>query len=80
MALERELDTFRSELPNLLATPANRGKFALVFGDRIDSLWTTEDEALAAGYARFGVEPFLIMLVTDHEQPRYFARSVSRCR
>ena len=78
MALERELDIFRQELPGLLATPENRDKFALVHGDKVDSLWPTEDEALAAGYDRFGVEPFLIMLVTENEEPRHFSRSVSR--
>jgi hypothetical protein len=80
VALERELETFRKELPGLLLVEGNRGKFALVHGDRVDSAWATVDEALAAGYDRFGLEPFLVKLITEHEQPRYFSRNVPPCR
>ncbi len=79
MALEKELDTFRRELPALLADPANRDKFALVKGDTVDSVWATAEEALGAGYARFGLEPFLVKEITEHERPRHFSRNITRC-
>ncbi len=79
MALERELETFRRELPHLLQGEGNRGKYALVHGDKVDSVWDTVDQALEAGYDRFGLEPFLVKQVTEHEEPRYFSRGIKRC-
>lgn len=76
--LDRELETFRRELPNLLADPANRGQFALVGGTAVAGVYPTFDAALAAGYERFGLDPFLVKEVTEHEVPRYFSRNL-RC-
>jgi hypothetical protein len=67
MLLEKELATFERELPRLL--PAFKGQFALVHGDSVDSIWKTEDEAYIAGCDCFGVEPFLVMLIEEHEPP-----------
>ena len=78
VALEKELETFRHELPGLLNDPANRGKFALVHGESVSGLYPTFDAALTAGYERFGLSPFLVKEVTDHEEPRYFSRNL-RC-
>jgi hypothetical protein len=69
VALEQELETFKRELPRLLQVEENRGKFALVHRDRVNSLWDSIDKALEAGYERFGVDPFLVKEVTDHEEP-----------
>jgi hypothetical protein len=77
-ALEKELATFRRELSALLADPANRGGFALVHDDAVAGLYPTFDAALAAGYDKFGLSPFLVKEVTDHEEPRYFSRNL-RC-
>jgi hypothetical protein len=79
MALERELETFRRQLPGLLADPANRGKHALVHGDQVQGLYGSAEEALAAGYQHFGLEPFLVQEVTDQEKPQYFSHNVTRC-
>jgi hypothetical protein len=76
--LDRELDTFRRELPALLADPANRGQFALVHGTAVAGLYPTFEAALAAGYDRFGLDPFLVKQVAEHEAPRYFSRNL-RC-
>lgn len=78
MALENELDTFRRELPALLRDPANRGAFALVHGPVVVGCFPTFEAALAAGYERFGLSPFLVKEVTDREEPRYFSRAL-RC-
>ncbi len=79
MALEQELETFSRELPALLANPDNREKYALVFKDNVEGIYSSQDDALAAGYDRFGIEPFLVKIVTEHEKPIYFSRNVSRC-
>jgi hypothetical protein len=80
MALEQEWQTSQQELPRLLADESNRGKYALVRGARVDSVWTSMDEALAAGYERFGVDPFLVQEITDHQEPKVFSRNVTPCR
>jgi hypothetical protein len=76
MALEQELETFRRELPSLLSDPVNRGKFALVNSGSVAGLYPDFDTALAAGYERFGLEPFLVKEVTDHEQPGFLSRNL----
>ncbi len=67
MPLEHEFQVFQRELPNLLCT--TRGQFALIHGDVIDSTWKTEDEAYTVGCDRFGLEPFLVMLIEENEKP-----------
>ena len=78
MALETELTTFHRELAGLLADPSKRGSFALVHGDAVAGVFPNFDLALAAGYERFGLDPFLVKEVTEHEEPRYFSRNL-RC-
>lgn len=78
MVLQRELETFRRELPRLLAE-GHDGKFGLFHGTTLDSLWPTEDEALSAGYDRFGLDPFLVKEVTGNEKVFYFAWNVKSC-
>ncbi len=78
MALEQELETFRRELPALLADPARRGTFALVQGEVVLGCFPTFDAALAAGYQHCGLSPFFVKEVTDHEDTRYFSRNL-RC-
>jgi hypothetical protein len=76
----RENEVFDRELPSLLADPANHGKYALIYGDAIDSVWPTLDEALQQGYDRFELQSFLIRHIVEHEEPLYFSRSVSPCQ
>ena len=76
MALEKEWEAFQRALPDLLANPESVGKYALMHGDKVDSIWPGKDEAIAAGYERFGIEPFLVQHIVENEPPRYFSRSV----
>ncbi len=80
MALEREMDTFRRELPNLLRSENNRDKFVLIHDDKVDSVWDTVEEGLDAGYERFGLDVFLVKKITEHEKPIYFSRNLTRCQ
>ncbi|HEV3256531.1 MAG TPA: hypothetical protein VG013_06615 [Gemmataceae bacterium] len=79
MDLDKELETFRRELPNLL--PDHEGQFALVQGERVDSLWPTENAAYEAGCDRFGLALFLVKRVEANE-PRIisFHDVTPRCR
>jgi hypothetical protein len=83
MTLERETETFQRELPNLLnlvSDQQKRGKFALVYGDKVDSIWPNLDDVITAGYERCGIEPFLVKEIVEHEKPVYFSRNLKRCR
>jgi hypothetical protein len=64
-ALEQELRTYRRELPRLLAEAP--GKFALVHGDKVESLWATYEDALQAGYERHQLTPFLVKRISAGE-------------
>jgi hypothetical protein len=75
MALETELEVFRMRLPGLLE---HEGKYALICGNDV-SIFETRDEALAAGYDRFELKPFLVKKIVEHETPLHFSRRVTRC-
>lgn len=79
MPLERELETFRRELPALLREPANRGRFAVIRADQVLGVFASFDAALEAGYDRYGLDPFLVQEVADPADPRYFSRNINRC-
>lgn len=81
MALEREMETFRRELSDLLKTESNRDRFVLIKGDAVYGVWDTRNEAENAGWDRFGLfEQFLAKKITDHEEPVYFSRNLTRCQ
>ena len=65
--LDHELARFDRELPQLLRTM--RGQFVLLHGDDTAGPYRTENEAYEAGCQKYGVEPFLVMLVDDQEAP-----------
>lgn len=81
MALEREIELFRRELPALLADPVNAGRFVLIGGDppAVVGVYPTTDDALTAGYERVGLfTAFLVKQIVANEPPRYFSRNL-RC-
>lgn len=75
--LARELAAFRKLLPQLLADPAHRDRFALIHGDAFAGSYPTFDAALAAGYDQFGLDPFMVKEITEHEVPKYFSRNLT---
>ena len=64
MALEKELATYRKELPSLLA---QEGKYVLIHGDEMAGIWDTQEDAVQAGDERFGLEPFLVKQILKIE-------------
>ncbi len=73
--LQIERETFANHLAGFLRE-GKQGKFVLIDGGDVHGVWTSIDEALGAGYRKFELEPFLIKLVTEHEEPVYFSRNV----
>jgi hypothetical protein len=76
MALEKELETYRRELPKLLAS---EGKFVLIHGGDVDGVWETYEDALQAAYGKFGLEPFLVKRIEAVESVQFFTRDIASC-
>ena len=73
MALEKELETYKKELSNLLQ---HAGKFALVHDDKVASIWETYQDALQEGYRVFGLEPFLVKQIQAVETIHHITRDI----
>jgi hypothetical protein len=62
LAVERR--TLQSSLPGLLASDA--GRYVLIHGSEIVGIFPSEDDALGAGYERFGVQGvFLVQRIAE---------------
>lgn len=77
MALERELAAYNAHLMELVQE--NEGRFVVFHGDQPAGVWDTYEEALTAGYERFGLEPFLVKQIRPVEPIQYFSRDLPRC-
>src|SRR5438270_11499102 len=73
MALERELETYRRVLPDLLA---DEGRHVLIRDGEVIGVFPTRDEALAVGYERFDHQPFLVKQIQAHEEPVLVRRDI----
>jgi hypothetical protein len=74
MELEKELETFKRELPNLLA---DEGKFVVVTADCIVGTFVAYEDALAAGYEKCELKPFLVKKIQAVEQAQCFSRDLT---
>jgi hypothetical protein len=77
MALERELAVYNEHLIDLLA---NEGKYILIRNEEISGPFETYDDALEAGYAKYGLVPFLVKQILRVEPIYYFSRDLPPCR
>jgi len=72
MALEKELQTYKDNLSTL---DADEGKFVLIQGEDIVGIYTAYEDALKAGYEKFGVNtPFLVKKIQVVEQVQVITR------
>ena len=75
MALEKELEIYRSKLPEL---KENEGKFVLIHGEQIE-VFSTYEDAVKRGYQEFGLDPFLVKQIQSIEQVQFISRFVDPC-
>lgn len=73
MALEKELETYNSKLPEL---KENEGKFVLIRGDIVVDFFSSYEDAMKRGYKEFGLEPFLVKQIHAVEQAQFISRFV----
>lgn len=80
MALKRELETYLRERPRLLAE-GQLGRFVVIHGDEVLGTFDTLEQALTAGYERYGLdEPFMAREVAETDKPLHFSRNVTHAR
>jgi hypothetical protein len=77
MALETELETFRSKLQELKAE--HEGKFVLIHGDEVVEVFTSYEDAIKVGYSKFGLSPFLVKQIHAMEQVQFISRFIDPC-
>jgi len=73
MALEKELATYKRELPKLMP---NAGKFVLIHGDEVSGVWETYQDALQEGYRVFGLKSFLVKQIQAVDVIQHMTRDV----
>lgn len=71
MALEKELETYKSKLAELLV---DEGKFVLIHGDKVIDTFGTYEDAIKDGYAKFGLRPFFVRQIQSAEQIHFISR------
>lgn len=74
MALEKELSLFQQKLPEFLAE--HTGQFALIHDNDAPEFFTSYEDAIKAGYSKFGLEPFLVKQVQAIEQVHFISRLI----
>ncbi|HWE38833.1 MAG TPA: hypothetical protein VG406_19950 [Isosphaeraceae bacterium] len=74
MALERELATYQAHLIDLVA---DEGKYVVIRGEEILGPFASYEDALGAGYERFGPVEFLVKPIWRVEPIRYFTRDLA---
>jgi len=72
MALEKELETFKDRRQELAAE--QEGKLVLIHGTEVVDVFTSYEDAIKAGYSRFGLSPFLVKQVHAFERTRFISR------
>jgi hypothetical protein len=77
MALEKELAVFNQKLPEFKAE--HQGKFVLIHGDRVVEFFSSYEDAIKVGYARFKLEPFLVKQIQALEQVQFVSRFADPC-
>jgi len=77
MALEQELETFKNNLQTLKAE--HEGKYVLIHGDQVIDVFSSYDDAIKAGYGKFGLNPFLVKQIHALEHAQFVSRFVDPC-
>ena len=71
--LAKELATYERLKPELLK---DSGKFAVIHGDELAGVFDTYSDALQTGYEKFGLSPFLVKQIQQHERIGYFTKDL----
>jgi hypothetical protein len=73
-SLNREQAVYDANLLEWL--PNHEREYVLIKGDKVDGFYGSRDEALAAGYSRFGIGPLLVKQVLPTEPVRHIPNAL----
>lgn len=76
--LETEQKTYEQNKESLVKD--HDGKFVLIHEKEVDSTWDSYEDALQAGYDRFGLKPFLVKQIERIEPIHFFSRDITACQ
>ena len=71
--LQVETETFEKLLPTW---SAEEGKFAVIHGEQVIGLFESYNDALAAGFAKAGLSPFLVKQISTTGALAHFTRDL----
>jgi hypothetical protein len=74
MALEKELAVFQQKLPEFTADRS--GQWVLIHADDVVDFFASYEDAIKAGYTRFGLDSFLVKQIQALEQVQFVTRSI----
>jgi len=67
---EKELETYLRELPRLLEE-GEEGRYALIKGDEVLSIWDTQPDASQAGREKFGRDPIFVKEIRARDAEQF---------
>ena len=73
MALEKELATYEA---NVGQWADHTGKFVLIRGEEVVDFFAAYEDAIKAGYQKFGLDPFLVKQINAVGAVQYITRHV----
>lgn len=73
LALEKELETYKNRLDELLD---QEGKFVVIYQDDVIGIYSDYEDALNVGYEKCGTTPFLVKKIEAIETINYFTRDL----
>lgn len=76
MALEVEKHTYQEHLAEL---QGQIGKYVLIQSDQIVDVYAAYEDALKAGYERFGLGGFMVRRIETPETVHSFTRDIDPC-
>ena len=73
MALEREMSTYEA---NVSGWVDHAGKFVLIHGEDVVDFFAAYEDALKAGYQKFGLDQFLVKQINTVGAAQYITRDI----
>jgi hypothetical protein len=73
MALEIEMKTYED---NVEKWAENTGRFVLIHGEEVVDFFAAYEDALKAGYQKYGLKPFLVKQINAVGAAQYITRHI----
>ena len=72
--MNREQAVYEANLSRWLSD--HEGEYVLIKGDQVDGFYESRDEALSAGYARFGIGSLFVKQVSPSEPVHHIPNAI----